>query len=56
MNPERRSRRESRVEAITARDLLSTDAYAFALKRSILATFDTRIANLSLSARSLRSS
>jgi len=34
MNPDKRSKRESRVEAITANDLLSIDAYTFAANSS----------------------
>jgi hypothetical protein len=48
MNPDKRSKRESKVEAMTAKDLLSTEAYTFARKITKLAAFDTYIAILSL--------
>lgn len=56
MNPERRSRRESRVEAITARDLLSIDANTLDAKRIKLAMFERLMASLSLLAKSFLSS
>lgn len=47
MNPDKRSNRESNVEAITANDLLSNEAYAFARKSTKLDTLDAYIAILS---------
>ncbi|KAG7035309.1 hypothetical protein SDJN02_02104, partial [Cucurbita argyrosperma subsp. argyrosperma] len=47
INPDKRSNRESSVEAITASDLLSTEAYTFATKITMLAMLDAYIASLS---------
>jgi len=47
MNPDNKSKKESKVEAITANDLLSIEAYTFARKSTKLATFDAYIAPLS---------
>lgn len=40
MKPDRRSSNESKVEAITAIDRLSAEAYTFAAKSTMLAMFD----------------
>jgi hypothetical protein len=56
MNPDKRSKRESKVEAMTAKDLLSTEAYTFARKSTKLAAFDAYIAILSLFASCVISS
>ena len=40
IKPDKRSKRESRVDAITASDLLSTEAYTFAMKRTMFAMLD----------------
>lgn len=50
INPDKRSKRESNVEAITANDLLSIEAKTFAAKSTKLAMFDTWTAILSLRA------
>ena len=47
MKPDKRSKRESKVEAITASDLLSTQANTFAMKITTLAMLDEYIARLS---------
>lgn len=44
------------VDAITAKDLLSIEAYTFATNRNMLATFEILMAILSLLARFLSSS
>lgn len=51
MNPDNKSNSESKVEAMTANDLLSKEAYTFAMKRIKLATFEIVIAVLSLLAK-----
>jgi hypothetical protein len=56
MNPDRRSNRESRVDAITAIDKLSAVATIFVTKRIRLIIFDRLIASLSLFAKSINSS
>jgi len=56
MNPDKRSKRESKVEAITAKDLLSIDAYTFAANSTKLTAFDTLTASLSLFASCFNSS
>lgn len=56
MNPDRRSNRESRVDAITAMDKLSIEATTFVMKRIRLITLDRLIANLSLFANCFCSS
>lgn len=56
MNPERRSNRESNVEAITAIDLLSIEAYTLDAKRTMFAMFEMLIAILSLFAMLFNSS
>lgn len=40
MNPDKRSNSESKVDAITANDLLSAEAYTFAKKSTKFAAFD----------------
>jgi hypothetical protein len=56
INPDNRSRRESRVEAIIAREPLLTETYTFAAKRAMFAMLDSRMANVSLLATLSRSS
>lgn len=56
MKPDKRSRSESNVDAIIAREPLLMDAYTLAANRTILATFDILIANVSLFANFSRSS
>jgi hypothetical protein len=41
MKPDKRSKRESSVDAITANDLLSIDAKTFAANKTKLHAFDT---------------
>jgi hypothetical protein len=48
INPDKRSKSESKVEAITANDLLSIEAYSFSAKSTTLVMFDIWIAILSL--------
>jgi len=40
INPDKRSNSESRVDAITARDLLSTEAYTFAVNSTMFPMLD----------------
>ena len=56
MKPDKRSKRESRVEAIADNDLLSIEAKIFIAKSTTLAMFDIRMAILSLFASSFISS
>lgn len=56
ISPDIRSSRESRAEAITAMDLLSTHANTFEAKRIKFTIFETLIASLSLLAKSFSSS
>ena len=56
MKPDKRSKSESKVEAITDNDLLSIEAKIFAAKSTTLAMFDIRMAILSLFASNFISS
>ena len=46
MNPDKTSKNESKVDAITAIDRVSIEAYIFAIRSIIFAMFDTLIAVL----------
>ena len=56
INPDNKSRRESKVDAIIESEPLLTEAYTFAAKRTIFAMLDSRMANVSLLATFSRSS
>lgn len=56
MKPDNRSRSESSVDAIIAKEPLLMDAYTLAANKTILAIFDILIANVSLFAKFSRSS
>jgi hypothetical protein len=56
MNPKSKSSRESKVEAIIAREPLLTEAQTFAAKRTMFRMLDNRMANVSLWATLSRSS
>jgi hypothetical protein len=56
MKPDRRSSKESKVEAIIASEPLRIEAYTLAVNNAMFAMFDSRMAKVSLRATLSRSS